>query len=238
MDKQRVCKICSKSFSNGKAMGGHMRSHLIKLPLHPNPKRIPIPMPMSMPIPTSIHSHYSDRESETDDLPPKQRRRRSLKRKRHDPTIECAAALSLVMMSRDQTTEKSQKLSDKESNYTCKDEDGEDVDSFIWKFKCKTCDKSFRSYQALGGHKASHSKIRTEDCVHQKVFQCLFCPKVFESGQALGGHKKVHFFKKISPKKFGKNSIDLNRPPPAYDYDEDDEDEVSEIEFSAISNPC
>ncbi|WJX30467.1 hypothetical protein P8452_19000 [Trifolium repens] len=33
----RVCPICDKLFSNGKALGGHIRSHLAKLPVPPKP---------------------------------------------------------------------------------------------------------------------------------------------------------------------------------------------------------
>ena len=33
----RVCLICNRSFSNGKALGGHMKSHYAKLPIHPKP---------------------------------------------------------------------------------------------------------------------------------------------------------------------------------------------------------
>ncbi|KAI4341459.1 hypothetical protein MLD38_026183 [Melastoma candidum] len=35
------------------------------------------------------------------------------------------------------------------------------------RFECSTCNKVFRSYQALGGHKASHSKIK--DCFPAKI---------------------------------------------------------------------
>jgi uncharacterized C2H2 Zn-finger protein len=31
----KTCGICGKWFSSGKAMGGHMRSHMVKLPVHP-----------------------------------------------------------------------------------------------------------------------------------------------------------------------------------------------------------
>ncbi|XP_004516354.1 uncharacterized protein [Cicer arietinum] len=36
-NNSRVCTICNKSFSNGKALGGHMKSHLAKLPVPPKP---------------------------------------------------------------------------------------------------------------------------------------------------------------------------------------------------------
>ncbi|CAJ2655224.1 unnamed protein product [Trifolium pratense] len=31
----KTCGICGKWFSSGKAIGGHMRSHMVKLPVHP-----------------------------------------------------------------------------------------------------------------------------------------------------------------------------------------------------------
>ncbi|XP_020214422.1 zinc finger protein ZAT9 [Cajanus cajan] len=37
-NNSKVCKICDKCFSNGKAMGGHMRSHFAKLPIPPKPE--------------------------------------------------------------------------------------------------------------------------------------------------------------------------------------------------------
>ncbi|KAJ1426544.1 Zinc finger C2H2-type [Sesbania bispinosa] len=37
-NNSRVCRICDKRFSNGKAMGGHMRSHFAKLPIPPKPE--------------------------------------------------------------------------------------------------------------------------------------------------------------------------------------------------------
>ncbi|KAF4396503.1 hypothetical protein F8388_005773 [Cannabis sativa] len=85
------------------------------------------------------------------------------------------------------------------------------------KYKCETCKKVFRSYQALGGHRASHKKIKASNVVtttttalnepeenaattattatlmaEKKVHQCPVCFRVFSSGQALGGHKRSH----------------------------------------------
>ncbi|XP_073029806.1 zinc finger protein ZAT9 [Primulina eburnea] len=75
------------------------------------------------------------------------------------------------------------------------------------KYICEACNKLFRSYQALGGHRASHAKIggdtgrsknsgggsKAAAAVEDKVHECAFCPRVFKSGQALGGHKRTHF---------------------------------------------
>ncbi|WMV14779.1 hypothetical protein MTR67_008164 [Solanum verrucosum] len=64
-------------------------------------------------------------------------------------------------------------------------------------YKCLICGKGFGSYQALGGHKASHQKLITggggggDD--HGRTHECLICHKCFLIGQALGGHKRCHY---------------------------------------------
>ncbi|XWS67013.1 hypothetical protein CRYUN_Cryun05aG0249700 [Craigia yunnanensis] len=72
-------------------------------------------------------------------------------------------------------------------------------------FECKTCHRRFSSFQALGGHRASHKKPRligdqklgndskflslaTKPTVHE----CAICGKEFAMGQALGGHMRKH----------------------------------------------
>nr|BAA05076.1 zinc-finger DNA binding protein [Petunia x hybrida] len=93
-------------------------------------------------------------------------------------------------------------------------------------YKCSVCDKSFSSYQALGGHKASHRKITTiattallddnnnnpttSNSTNGNVVNnistlnpsgrshvCSICHKAFPSGQALGGHKRRHYEGKL-----------------------------------------
>ncbi|KAK8552025.1 hypothetical protein V6N13_120456 [Hibiscus sabdariffa] len=81
-------------------------------------------------------------------------------------------------------------------------------------YKCSVCNKSFNSYQALGGHKASHRKLSggnddqptstTNSAVaggvisaalnpSGKSHECSICHKSFPTGQALGGHKRCHY---------------------------------------------
>ncbi|GAB2251759.1 hypothetical protein Droror1_Dr00004606 [Drosera rotundifolia] len=90
------------------------------------------------------------------------------------------------------------------------------------RYECSPCNKVFNSYQALGGHRASHKKIKgcssmkpvdsdnsldvelypprpkanhrklDEIVVTTKKHECPICFKVFLSGQALGGHKRSH----------------------------------------------
>ena len=89
-------------------------------------------------------------------------------------------------------------------------------------YTCKTCDKSFHSFQALGGHRASHKKskrdeknsasavetVESAEAVGsflslqvtssdgskkpEKTHECSICKAEFSSGQALGGHMRRH----------------------------------------------
>ncbi|XP_021911632.1 zinc finger protein ZAT12-like [Carica papaya] len=83
-------------------------------------------------------------------------------------------------------------------------------------FECKTCNRQFPSFQALGGHRASHKKPRlmpttTEEGsgntadkdstaslssssspAKPKTHECSICGLEFAIGQALGGHMRRH----------------------------------------------
>ncbi|XP_044509727.1 zinc finger protein ZAT5-like [Mangifera indica] len=85
-------------------------------------------------------------------------------------------------------------------------------------YECKTCNRTFPSFQALGGHRASHKKPKGTMNDHEeegnfrnlsslslqlnsnlysknqnsKVHECSICGAEFTSGQALGGHMRRH----------------------------------------------
>ncbi|TKY62236.1 Zinc finger protein ZAT11 [Spatholobus suberectus] len=61
-------------------------------------------------------------------------------------------------------------------------------------FECKTCNRKFTSFQALGGHRASHKRPKLEDGeeLKPKIHQCSICGQGFSLGQALGGHMRKH----------------------------------------------
>ncbi|CAL9085446.1 unnamed protein product [Musa acuminata var. zebrina] len=99
-------------------------------------------------------------------------------------------------------------------------------------FECKTCNRQFSSFQALGGHRASHKKSRLAAGDHgraeavadkPKVHQCSICGQEFALGQALGGHMRRHrtttegFVHSLAEKKTGDDRggmfLDLNLPP-------------------------
>ncbi|CAH9091368.1 unnamed protein product [Cuscuta europaea] len=73
-------------------------------------------------------------------------------------------------------------------------------------YKCSVCEKAFGSYQALGGHKASHRKqaggggddqsnssTTSGAAAGGRTHECSICHKCFPTGQALGGHKRRHY---------------------------------------------
>ncbi|KAI3772396.1 hypothetical protein L6452_03581 [Arctium lappa] len=61
-------------------------------------------------------------------------------------------------------------------------------------FHCKTCNKQFSSFQALGGHRTSHKRPKSTDetPAKAKTHECSICGLEFELGQALGGHMRRH----------------------------------------------
>ncbi|XP_024995382.1 zinc finger protein ZAT1-like [Cynara cardunculus var. scolymus] len=196
----RMCKICDKVFSNGRALGGHMRSHLVTLPL-----------PWKKPI--QLQLIQEDRESETEVTRKTNPTRKRSKRARVTPLVKevpsMSSELEPVMSS------VSDQISAEEDVALCLMMLSRDVWSFInldessrgqkrSKYQCETCDKVFDSFQALGGHKTSHRKIENDftgvgnkskkNVVQDdgKSHECPFCYRVFGSGQALGGHKRSH----------------------------------------------
>ncbi|CAN8287372.1 unnamed protein product [Cochlearia groenlandica] len=71
-------------------------------------------------------------------------------------------------------------------------------------FECKTCNRRFSSFQALGGHRASHKKpkltVEEKEVKHLTnnykglghMHECSICGQSFGTGQALGGHMRRH----------------------------------------------
>ncbi|KAM0856472.1 hypothetical protein ACQ4PT_049085 [Festuca glaucescens] len=62
-------------------------------------------------------------------------------------------------------------------------------------FVCKTCGRVFPSFQALGGHRASHKKPMVDSeggHLKPKLHGCSICGLEFPIGQALGGHMRRH----------------------------------------------
>ncbi|GAB4844329.1 hypothetical protein Ancab_037693 [Ancistrocladus abbreviatus] len=372
MEKHR-CKLCFRRFANGRALGGHMRSHMMNLPIRPKPQP-PLPLSStqhdvrdehgsetaksaSSPSSSSTTSSFSsgeedeekglpyglrenpkrsillvdpqfpraaaatgtssmilqDRESETESS--KMATHRQSKRKsgtfmaihHHNIQIneetEPASSISevtpeediafcLMMLSRDKwnnnnnknnnkvnTIDKSKKLRAEDKFLDISNTiNNDDIDSKELmgyprsrnnnnrggKYKCETCKKVFRSYQALGGHRASHKKIRAlrEEYDHggrncrsgdssvmveeKKIHECPVCFRVFASGQALGGHKRSHVIGAENQSELNiKDTRNSGDSPPRKFGDNFidlnlpaplEDDEISQIALSAVSD--
>ncbi|KAL2336863.1 hypothetical protein Fmac_011309 [Flemingia macrophylla] len=355
MEKHK-CKLCFRSFSNGRALGGHMRSHMMNLPLSKPEEAFSRTVQLSFEAESASSSSsddddddhnrngeeddndkglcyglrenpkrsirladhefsfagadtssviLQDRESETESSKNNPTGRRSKrawnnnnnnnyyynnndcnkkrdvgeKRKREwlveqepassasDATTEEDVAFCLMMLSRDKW--RRQKEPELEEQYQEEEEESEEEEDEAFeesdesretmklcktrvrgRYKCDTCNKVFRSYQALGGHRASHKKIKVnvkvDEAQHRisepfgaekKTHECPVCFRVFASGQALGGHKRTHVTGAAATAtvpstsaKFGNSFIDLNLPAPV------DDDDASQIENSAVSD--
>ncbi|XP_030463393.2 zinc finger protein ZAT1-like [Syzygium oleosum] len=289
MERNRVCRICNRRFSNGKAMGGHMRSHFAKLPPRLPPATLTPSSSLSLStqqqqqqqqhrekprasVPPAAQDRVAtvhDRGSDTESSRRRGKRNRSRRRRRRrdgsaaradafsnadvEQTIssvsetetlsEADVAVCLIMLSRDKWPKRARTEADEH------EDDGDDSVSVTQtdsragssrpKYQCETCNRGFGSYQALGGHRASHKKMSDESHNHKRLaFECPYCHKVFDSGQALGGHKKVHneaiTVTAKKSKNCGESSIDLNLPAPEENGEE--ETTASLVEISSVSN--
>ncbi|XP_010508210.1 PREDICTED: zinc finger protein ZAT4-like [Camelina sativa] len=274
------CRFCFKSFVNGRALGGHMRSHMLTLSEKPQLYEL---ISCEQQQEEERPSQLSDDDTESDDAssssdhlkrnrssthddglefdfaedddddvesetesskinnPTRRRSKRTrklgsfdfddfkkLETEHHnhssasDTTTEEDLAFCLIMLSRDKWKQHNKKK--KTTKTRVEEEEGDETDHECedykssknrgggggrGRFKCETCGKEFKSYQALGGHRASHKKnklactTKTEQAkteyVHgvgviteKRVHECPICFRVFTSGQALGGHKRSH----------------------------------------------
>ncbi|KAI3444732.1 hypothetical protein Pfo_001397 [Paulownia fortunei] len=126
------------------------------------------------------------------------------------------------------------------------------------KYRCEACNKLFKSYQALGGHRASHKKIKVntaQEAAPPEAAEKMRPNANSGSGSkavavdfliraGTRGHKRSHFIgagaisanvSTTSPVKQNSRigetlNIDLNLPAPT------DDDEASQIAVSAVSD--
>ncbi|KAL3537039.1 hypothetical protein ACH5RR_000405 [Cinchona calisaya] len=232
MEKHR-CKLCFRSFVNGKALGGHMRSHMMNLYSSFKAKKkeeFKEEEEISESTPSSEEEeeeneesgdHHKglveldqefcsnsvvvqDRESETEESSKNPICRRSKRAKKSrisdsttlesiadynksismkepekqcrfstefvetelpvssisDTTPEEDVAYCLMMLSRDKW-----KKEEDSKNKNCYDlgvvkKLTKNRRTSRGKYRCEDCNKVFRSYQALGGHRASHKRIK------------------------------------------------------------------------------
>ncbi|XP_010545151.1 PREDICTED: zinc finger protein ZAT9-like [Tarenaya hassleriana] len=135
-------------------------------------------------------------------------------------------AFCLVMLSRDKWKKESKPKEVQEDDQDDDNDNGEEEDRTSknrarGEYKCETCGRVFKSYQALGGHRASHKKNRV--C---RTDQHQWRGTGYEVGNAVA-EKKIHECT-ICLRRF----IDLNLPAPTED------DDTSQAEASVVFDEC
>lgn len=190
MEKFR-CKLCFKQFVNGKALGGHMRSHLAVLPL---PPKTPPQKQDSMDAAAgrsdstlslcseeveeeqeeetprkSVRLVDPDRESESESTRNPTRRRSKRARRMFfgeaEEEVEEKGKAKLSESSESAAAAALSSFSDEEEIARCLMMLSQDV----WrasksgeKFQCEICSRQFKSSQALGSHRTTHNRGEIE----------------------------------------------------------------------------
>ncbi|KAE8773108.1 zinc finger protein ZAT1-like [Hordeum vulgare] len=208
---KNTCKLCSRRFASPRALAGHMRSHSVKVAAR------------SQQISSASSASTSFAAGDDDDADAKMSiQAYVLRDKPKRSSVSDAAtpeedvALSLMMLSRDSWPT----VAWPRPSYFYHDA-GEAAppaaaEQKRTRFQCPACKKVFRSYQALGGHRASHVRGGRGGCcapppnpppppapTHLQPLveceegskpppphECPYCFRVFTSGQALGSHKR------------------------------------------------
>lgn len=165
---------------------------------------IPTPPPSFHYKTLSLTQNENNPTSSSMQEPWMKKKRTKRPRSETPPTEEEYLALCLIMLARGTTDTTTAAISSHRMSTSSTDQD--------ISYKCSVCDKSFSSYQALGGHKASHRKLAAaaggEDLSMTtnsgttvtsvlnpsgRAHECTICHKSFPTGQALGGHKRRHY---------------------------------------------
>ncbi|OIS99647.1 PREDICTED: zinc finger protein ZAT1-like [Nicotiana attenuata] len=213
MEKHK-CKLCSRKFLNGKALGGHMRSHLMALPLPP--KTPPLKQDSGGGRSHSTLSLYSSENQEDEVLEQKgddslgnyglrENPKRSFRM--IDPEFLDGG---YVVQDRESETESTKKPTCRRSNRsrkmvltmatTEKSEEKMKEKSVDFEPLSLFSDSSSEEDIAMClmmlskdvWKSSAPSKLRSK---HGKKYQCGICRKMFKTSQALGSHKTIHKIK-------------------------------------------
>ncbi|XP_019156008.1 PREDICTED: zinc finger protein ZAT1-like [Ipomoea nil] len=142
MEKQK-CKLCWKEFANGKALGGHMRSHFAPLPMTPPQKQDsggvdPTGKPAQGRSKRARRLFVSEENEESADQGAKNEEEMGKTAKLEENIAMCLLMLSDDVRGDSGTMKRRKKSKDKEN------------------FRCEICNGVFKCSQALGSHRTAH----------------------------------------------------------------------------------
>ncbi|XP_016499332.2 zinc finger protein ZAT1 [Nicotiana tabacum] len=220
MEKHK-CKLCSRKFSSGKAMGGHMRSHLRTLPL---PPKTPPQKQDSAGRSESTLSLHSLEEEEEEEIREEKYLGYGL---RENPKKSCKivdpefldGAGSVVVHDNESETESTKKPTRRRSKRTRRMFISEQEAVEVKKEKSAEFEPELEPVSSFSdtspeediaiclmmlskdvwrsSYGSDESKCRNQK---QGKYQCEICNKVLKSSQALGSHKTIHKIEGIKSK--------------------------------------
>ncbi|KAI4338468.1 hypothetical protein MLD38_023526 [Melastoma candidum] len=180
------CKLCSRRFLNGRALGGHMKAHLSFLP--------PIPTTTTTTTTTTtIATHLSSTASYEDVPAIRSLRENPQKNIRFpDPNNESEAESSdrggwKKRRSRRGPAKDGMESHEAEPVSCVSDTSPEEDVAICLMMLCR--DDGQRNPVKMGGENGADSVPAD---TQKKVHQCEICKKCFRSSQALGGHRIIH----------------------------------------------
>ncbi|XAR54947.1 hypothetical protein NMG60_11030294 [Bertholletia excelsa] len=230
------CKLCSKIFVNGKALGGHMRSHLVILPIPAKtqqPKQGELTESSSS---LSCSELVEEEDSEAEEKTPvselRENSRRSFRLVDHEilerkteqqenPT-RGRAKRARKMDFANEPKQRKQSSIELEPASSVSDEE-EDLalclmmlsrdtwssgDSAPAKYRCETSKKIFRSFRALGGDKTCHANVSKTRNTDQSNQKVHKCPVCLKvfSSGQALGGHKRSHFTNLTSPKFAEKS--------------------------------
>ncbi|KAI3995958.1 hypothetical protein MKX01_004113 [Papaver californicum] len=189
--KMHECSICGLTFAIGQALGGHMRRHRAAM------IESSITAATTALTTTGLSSSLSDNtdisfeEEVVPQVPVLKRSNSSRSNKRNRGEMEEMSienmAKFLMILSSDRGEVYDHPVIQQQTRL---------ISSRKRVFECKTCNRQFPSFQALGGHRGSHKKLRLINQIglltKPKLHECSICGLEFSVGQALGGHMRKH----------------------------------------------
>ncbi|CAA3006532.1 zinc finger protein ZAT1-like [Olea europaea var. sylvestris] len=183
------CKICFKSFSNGKALGGHMRSHYATLPL---PPKTPQRQELGGDTESTTCSLFSVLEDVEEKLP------KSLRVVDPEFLDDAGSVVIQDKVTEPESTRKRYRVRRSSKEVIKKRNTGSSTESLaelemVSRRSCVSEEEEEGAWSLIMlSRDGWSSNDSVESQLSEKKYQCETCEKVFKSSQGLGSHRTSH----------------------------------------------